>query len=418
MSLKHEHRQGGTGGGQQKNLYVDSPDRSVNVHQQSTERVDEVLLSVPMATESQNGRESALDKYVHDHSLANVAQLEKASDENGAILQLLREDVQYAPREGQFLGWTDLNDQIHLSRYHALTVSSLPRRAWWISSCYDDVHDTWCILAGSDQQNDHGISANYTVAVTHDNGLTWSGFQTPASEIWKWVEAGNGYIVGISGNRSSEIYFSSDGGENWTKKIINDRRWYKCRFDKYNNRFFIFGESGICVTSDFQTFSYDFAVPAEVSGKPINDIAFLSENNIAYLYNDGGSAKLSVAFGYNGTQRTVITFENFVDQMNVDVTGVRGICLYKGESDSTNKYIYYVDAEYGSDKLAHQLDFSVNRGNSYGTGEYISQYPILHAFPCGSIQLVADEYDYQQVIVFCTAYEICRGFVNLHNRIL
>lgn len=412
--------QGGSGAGQQKNLLVYSEDQSVEVRQEKTASDDFVDLSVPLATESSDGRESALDKRVHDHSIANVAHLAHADDEDEALAQLSAQDPQYYPQEGQFLGWTDNDGNIHLSRYHALNMSNFPNRAWWISACYDEVHNSWCVLSGSDNQNNHGTSTNFMCATTFDNGLSWSVYTDPLAERWKWIEAGNGYICGISGNSSKEIYYSTDGGLTFTKKIIHDRHWYKIRYDKYKQQFVLVGEEEICVTSDFSTFTYSYDLPDEVAGKPINDIAFLSYNNVAYLYVDSGEFKISVAYGSNGTSRKVFTFDKQVDQMNVDAHGDMCICVYRGETETTNDYIYFFDLDERADKEMRKLDFSVNRGDEYATGLYDCGYPIFHAFPCGRVDIKKNKenYDYQRVIYFCNALYICRGYVNLKSIVM
>lgn len=412
--------QGGSGGGQQRNLWVYSDDESVNVTQEKTQADEFVDLSVPLVTEETDGRESAIDKRIHDHSIANVAHLQTATDEDEALAQLTREDPQYYPQEGQFLGWTDTDGNIHLSRYHALQMSNFPNRAWWISACYDDVHKSWCVLSGSDNQTYHGISNNFMVATTFDDGLSWSVFTDPLAERWKWIEAGNGYVCGISGNNSKEIYYSTDGGLNFTKVIIHTAHWYKVRYDRYNQQFVFVGEEEICVTSDFSTFTYSYNLPDEVAGKPINDIAFLSADNVAYLYVDSGDFKLSCAYGSNGAYRKVFTFDKQVDQMNVDSHGDMCLCVYRGEIDTTNKYIYFFELDSQSDEEMHKLDFSVNRGDESSNESYEFNYPIFHAFPCGIIDIKKNKehYDYQRVIYFCTAYYICRGYVNMKKRVM
>ncbi len=412
-----EKKAQGGNGGTQRDIVVESPDRSVEIKQTSSESVDVVMLSVPLATEQNDGRESALDKYVHDHSIANVAQLNRAANEDEALDQLISQDPQYYPVEGQFLGWTDTNGDIHLSRYHALAVDSLPIYAYWIGAVYDDVHDSWCILSGGDKAYPIGESANFTVAVTHDGGLSWSYYQDPAIERWKWIEAGNGFIAAISGNSSQEIYYSTDGGDTWTKRTIRDRYWNKVRYDKFNSRFVFFGATDICVTDDFVNFSYNtFDIPEEVSGLPINDIAFLSANNVAYLFYDG-EYKLSCAYGNGGTNREVVTFPQPVNQMCAG-DGF-GVTVFYGEKDANNNYCYYRNLSSHAWNGDMKLDFSVNRGSSEGNGMYEWYSAILHAFPVKNLELYGDqEYDSQECIVFCTYYGIYRGYVNLKREIL
>lgn len=408
-----EKKSQGGNGGSQRDIYVESPDKSVEIKQTSSESSDVVLLSVPLATEQNDGRESALDKYVHDHSLANVAQLNRAPNEDEALDQLASQDSQYYPVEGQLLGWTDTNGDIHLSRYHALAVDSLPISAYWVSAAYDDVHDSWCILAGGDKALPIGESDNFTVAVTHDGGLSWSYYQDPLTERWRWVEAGNGYFCAISGNSSREIYYSTDGGDTWTKRSILDRKWNKVRYDKFHQRFVIFGYKEICVTEDFVNFSYDtLDIPAEVAGKTINDMAFLSADNVAYLFEEGGEYKLSCAYGNAGTNREIVTFPQHVTQMWAG-DGF-GVTIFYGEIDRDNTYCYYRNLSAHAWNGDMKLDFSVNRGSSEAYGQYDWTDAIIHAFPVGNVDLYGDqEYDSQEVIVFCTYYGIYRGYVNL-----
>ena len=318
MSLRHEHKGTGGGGGS-SDFDVVSTDESVGVtrtgntfdlsvvkttvsSEDGTVKVtrtgDNYDLSVQVVTEENDGLARAFDKKIHDHSFANTANMGDGATPSDAVeTYLTSEDPQYVPEYGQIVGWEDETGKLRLSR---MTTPSLrlPIKSRWIAGVYDDVHETVCILSSGDP-SDNNINGDFCVAVRKMT-TSWKVIGAQDNEKWNSLAYGNGIIVATTGNSSNEFRWSADGGYTWShSSALAMDYWLRVRFNPSDNCFYFVATNRIVKSSDLQSFSTVFTAPSSSS---IRDIAFMENSQFAYLYTKNGETYLRV--GYNDVMHT------------------------------------------------------------------------------------------------------------------
>lgn len=281
MSLRHEHK--GTGsavGGVKK---IESPDGSLNVTENGdvtevtvnwgempeTEVTSEdgsVLvnktgstfdLSVPLATEEQDGRLSKSGKYQIDHSQL-IETDEMVDKANTAASILMTHDLEYYPTEGQMMTWRDLDGKLHLSRYEPNTAKNngfLPSN--WRTAVWDDIAES-IIVESKSGDNTNPASGQFRVSQSFNGGWTWTPYLDADSpnENWGVGCAYNGTAVFISRNTSREVEYTTDGGVSWTRTNLPDReRWNSVWIDEQGRFVFHCEANKVYATSDFNSYT-------------------------------------------------------------------------------------------------------------------------------------------------------------------
>lgn len=206
-----------------------------------------------LVTEEVNGIERAFDKRVLDHSLHNVAQMGMCQDEQEAIAKLTSVDEQYREEYGQYIGWRDAQANPILSRCSYSPIWTLPSSETWVDAVYDDQHGTICVLCVGTEGRYPGEEGDFLVATRKIRG-PWEKRNVTFYERWICLAYGNGIIVALTGNSSSEFAISHDGGFTWDfNRFSSSYEALKCRF--IDGLFYVVTKYGYFTTEDFVTFS-------------------------------------------------------------------------------------------------------------------------------------------------------------------
>lgn len=257
---KETNKTAGVGG-----FNAESSDNSITIEDAGKDTKDFKVNwdEMPLVTEDDNGKARAFDKLVNDHSLHNVAYMRNGATAGDNETALTDTDSMYTPKTGQMLNWIDGKGKQHISRYVKMEpFNPLPKKLPWSNSTYDEVHGTFIVLSMSDADGEP--NGNLTVAVrTFYN--KWQLIETEHwNESWKYIAAGGGYVVALSGNRSREFAVSSDGGYTWELRTLpDDLYWTKVKY--MNGKFYFFSPSNtisyvnywgkVVSTDDFSTFT-------------------------------------------------------------------------------------------------------------------------------------------------------------------
>lgn len=256
---KETNKLAGVGG-----FCAESSDNSITIEDAGKDTKDFKVNwdEMPLVTEDENGKARAFDKLVNDHSLHNVAYMRNGATAEDNETALTDTDSMYTPKTGQMLNWIDGQGKQHISRYVKMeSFYPLPKSLPWSNSTYDEVHGTFIVLSMSDEAGTP--NGNLTVAVrTFYN--KWQLIETGHwNESWKYIAAGGGYVVALSGNRSQEFAVSSDGGYTWDLMTLpDDLYWTKVKY--MSGRFYFFSRTAtvgytnywgkVVYTSDFNSF--------------------------------------------------------------------------------------------------------------------------------------------------------------------
>ena len=206
-----------------------------------------------LVTEEVNGIARAFDKRVLDHSLHNVAQMGMCQDEQEAIAKLTSVDEQYREEYGQFIGWRDAQANPILSRCTYSPIWTLPSSETWVDAVYDEQHGTICVLCVGTEGRYPGEEGDFLVATRKIRG-PWEQRNVSFYERWICLAYGNGIIVALTGNSSSEFAISHDGGFTWDfNRFSSSYEALKCRF--IEGLFYVVTKYGYFTTEDFVTFS-------------------------------------------------------------------------------------------------------------------------------------------------------------------
>lgn len=206
-----------------------------------------------LVTEEVNGIARAFDKRVLDHSLHNVAQMGMCQNEQEAIAKLTSVDDQYREEYGQYIGWRDAQANPILSRCSYSPIWTLPSSETWVDAVYDDQHGTICVLCVGTEGRYPGEEGDFLVATRKIRG-PWEKRNVTFYERWICLAYGNGIIVALTGNSSSEFAISHDGGFTWDfNRFSSSYEALKCRF--IDGLFYVVTKFGYFTTEDFVTFS-------------------------------------------------------------------------------------------------------------------------------------------------------------------
>lgn len=259
--LDNPSSQGGGGG----DAEIISSDNSISIETTPNGEKDLKvnLENLPLVTEEKNGIARSFDKLVNDHSLHNVAYMRNGETAEDNETALTDTDSMYTPKIGQMLNWIDAQGKQHISRYVKMEAfNPLPKNLPWSNSTYDEVHGTFIVLSLSDEFGE--ANGNLTVAVRSFYNK-WQLIETGHwNETWKYIAAGGGHVVALSGNRSREFAVSNDGGYTWELMTLpDDLYWTKVKY--MNGKFYFFSISQtvsyvnywgkVVSTSDFTTFT-------------------------------------------------------------------------------------------------------------------------------------------------------------------
>lgn len=177
-----------------------------------------------LVTEEEDGLARALDKEIHDHSYANVAHRTISEAADDANRNLSNQDSQYSPQYGQIEQWLDTKMKFRTHRYETIPSWNLPISAAWDSAVFDKKHGTFVVL---DKAADSIAYGQLWVAV-RTLGTSWE-VKKPglASENWRCIACSDvGVIIALSGNSSSEIAISTDGGYEWKLSTLPSAQYW------------------------------------------------------------------------------------------------------------------------------------------------------------------------------------------------
>ena len=211
--------------------------------------VDLSVVPTPLVTEEADGLERKEDKELRDHSYTNIAMKGTFKSVDDAIKALQNIDSQYKPRHGQAIQFTDTDGEVHIFRYfgyYDIERSGSGRE--WVSCAYDEINEKWCILK-------YTKVGDLTVATSKSEASLWTIKENilGSSERWFSLTSGDGKLVALTGNSSSEYAVSSDGGATW-KLYSNIKTTYWKKVVYGMGKWWFLHETGLYTTTDFSTF--------------------------------------------------------------------------------------------------------------------------------------------------------------------
>lgn len=218
-------------------------------------------------TENNAGLETALDKKLQNHSFNNVIALsDKFASAQEASDHLRSLDGGFYPVRGQLMQYSDERGELHMMRYlGSYLIRTDGVSGQWGELVYDEKNKMFVMI--------QLLQGNLVVARS-SNGLWWNIQEIKEAGHERWcmgaVDKEKG-IVYLSGNSSSELMYSTDGGANWTKghaPAINS--WSKVKFMRYGAEeqsaiFFIGSDNfGNNNNGNYIYWGYDIAGPFEL----------------------------------------------------------------------------------------------------------------------------------------------------------
>ena len=262
-----------------------------------------------LVTEEQNGIARSLDKKLLDKSFLNSVAIDEdsnyATSDDASTSLIVESEGYYYPVTGSTMHWLNTNNELILSRfYKSVGISGTDRTPYrWMGAAYQNG-----LYVISSQSNTNDGVGSCMVAYS-SNGIQWTIITASGSEeTWRSVQAGGGYFVICTGNKSSEFIYSTDA-INWnlSASMSNDYNvGLKYRYEKW-----------VAVGSPNRTGgSIDIQEFNDITGLPI--ITNITTTNFVALDFDyiagkyiilGGSTVLAV----DATTKTIIssiTLEN------------------------------------------------------------------------------------------------------------
>ena len=227
---------------------ITSQDESIVVTE-TDNGVDLSVVPTPLVTETADGLERKEDKELRDHSYTNIAMKGTFKSVDDAIKALQNIDSQYKPRHGQAIQFTDTDGEVHIFRYfgyYDIERSGSGRE--WVSCAYDEINEKWCILK-------YTKGGDLTVATSNSDASLWTIKEDILGSYERWfsLTSGDGKLVALTGNSSSEYAVSSDGGASW-KLYSNIKTTYWKKVVYGMGKWWFLHETGLYTTTDFSTF--------------------------------------------------------------------------------------------------------------------------------------------------------------------
>jgi hypothetical protein len=217
-------------------------------------------------TENNAGQETALDKKLQNHSFNNVIALsDKFASAQEASDHLRSLDGGFYPVRGQLMQYSDERGELHMMRYlGSCQIRPDGTTGRWGELVYDEKAKMFVMIE---------MNVGNLIVAKSSNGLWWDIQEHEESGYERWNMGASDPdkgIVFLSGNSSSELMYSKDGGFSWTKGHAPlTKTWLKVKFMRYgaseqNSLFFIGCNS--TETSSANSYIYygdDVTVPFE-----------------------------------------------------------------------------------------------------------------------------------------------------------
>lgn len=181
-------------------------------------------------TENNAGLETALDKKLQNHSFNNVIALsDKFASAQEASDHLRSLDGGFYPVRGQLMQYSDERGELHMMRYlGSCQIRPDGTTGRWGELVYDEKAKMFVMIE---------MKEGYLIVAKSSNGLWWDIQEHEEGGYERWnmgasdPEKG---IVFMSGNSSSELMYSKDGGFSWTKgNAPLTKAWIRVKFMRY-----------------------------------------------------------------------------------------------------------------------------------------------------------------------------------------
>lgn len=207
-------------------------------------------------TENNAGLETALDKKLQNHSFNNVIALsDKFASAQEASDHLRSLDGGFYPVRGQLMQYSDERGELHMMRYlGSCQIRPDGTTGRWGELVYDEKAKMFVMIE---------MKEGNLIVAKSSNGLWWDIQEHEESGYERWIMGASDPekgIVFMSGNTSSELMYSKDGGFSWTKGHAPlSKAWVRVKFMRYGaseqkSLFFI----GCYSTQQYSTDSYIF----------------------------------------------------------------------------------------------------------------------------------------------------------------
>lgn len=218
-------------------------------------------------TENNAGLETALDKKLQNHSFNNVIALsDKFASAQEASDHLRSLDGGFYPVRGQLMQYSDERGELHMMRYlGSCQIRPDGTTGRWGELVYDEKNKMFVMIE---------MNVGNLIVAKSSNGLWWDIQEHEESGYERWImgavdkEKG---IVYLSGNSSSELMYSTDGGANWTKgHAPATNSWTKVKFMRYGaeeqSAIFFIGSDNFDYNNNgnYIYWGYDIAGPFEL----------------------------------------------------------------------------------------------------------------------------------------------------------
>lgn len=181
-------------------------------------------------TENNAGLETALDKKLQNHSFNNVIALsDKFASAQEASDHLRSLDGGFYPVRGQLMQYSDERGELHMMRYlGSCQIRPDGTTGRWGELVYDEKAKMFVMIE---------MKEGYLIVAKSSNGLWWDIQEHEESGYERWIMGASDPekgIVFMSGNSSSELMYSKDGGFSWTKGHAPlSKAWIRVKFMRY-----------------------------------------------------------------------------------------------------------------------------------------------------------------------------------------
>lgn len=181
-------------------------------------------------TENNAGLETALDKKLQNHSFNNVIALsDKFASAQEASDHLRSLDGGFYPVRGQLMQYSDERGELHMMRYlGSCQIRPDGTTGRWGELVYDEKNKMFVMIE---------MNVGNLIVAKSSNGLWWDIQEHEESGYERWIMGASDPekgIVFMSGNSSSELMYSKDGGFSWTKgNAPLTNAWTRVKFMRY-----------------------------------------------------------------------------------------------------------------------------------------------------------------------------------------